>query len=110
MTSSMKDTEVAPAPHAIGYGNPERTYGQWWDWKGPWIRADLDELEEFCLRCYEAAGLTRQQASERLEHALDKTLQGDHARGLVYFPGNVRAVKAARDQGIDVERVEVLRD
>ena len=106
----MSHTDQASASHSLGYGNPERTYGQWWDWKGPWVRADITELEAFCLQCYEVAGLTRQQAADRLDHALDKTIQGDHARGLVYFPGNVRAVKAARDQGIDVERVEILRD
>src|SRR4051795_9335993 len=105
----MSDTETTASDHTLGYGSPDRTYGQWWDWAGPWARVDVAELEAFCIDCYVRAGLSADEAAARLEHVLDKTLQGDHARGLVYFPGGVRAAKAAHEAGVRRE-VTVVRE
>jgi LDH2 family malate/lactate/ureidoglycolate dehydrogenase len=105
------DGKAQEEAHTLGYGAEARTFGQWWDWQGEWARVDLAALSRLYEDCFVAAGLARDKARERAEQALDKTLQGDHARGLVYFPGRVRAVQELVAAGEDAEgTIEVLRD
>ncbi len=101
----------AAATHELGYGKGDRTYGQWWDWQGEWTRVELKDLKQLYEDCLIAAGLPPHLAPERADDALEKTLQGDHARGLVYFPGRVRAIQALVAQGEPAEgTIEVIRD
>src|SRR5437763_16527323 len=99
----MTDTRVG------SYGREGRTFGQWWDWEGAYVTVSVPELHDFCRRAYIAAGYSDADADGLVEHALDKTLQGDHARGLVYFPGGVRAAKAAHEAGVE-RHVRVVRE
>src|SRR5262245_48550879 len=91
------------------YGREGRTYGQWWDWEGEYATVSVSELQDFCRRAYLAAGYSEDDANGMSEHVLDKTIQGDHARGLVYFPGGVRAAKVAHDAGV-TRSVNIVRE
>src|SRR5205823_14651379 len=98
----MTDTKVGT------YGRDGRTFGQWWDWEGPYATVSVPELHDFCRRAYLAAVYSEEDADGLSKHVLDKTLHGDHARGLVYFPGGVRAAKAAHEGGVK-RSVRVVR-
>jgi LDH2 family malate/lactate/ureidoglycolate dehydrogenase len=71
-----------------------RTYGQWWDWHGEYTRVPIDELTALCCRLYEAAGASSDDAAFLVAGSMDKTIQGDHARGVIYVPATVRAAAA----------------
>jgi L-2-hydroxycarboxylate dehydrogenase (NAD+) len=89
-------------------GDRARTYGQWWDWHGPYTTVPLEELEGFVERAWEAVGASPENARLLCSMALEKTIQGDHARGLVYFPMMARL---ARQGVLDVNPdVQVVRD
>jgi L-2-hydroxycarboxylate dehydrogenase (NAD+) len=103
VVTDTADTKVG------NYGRDGRTYGQWWDWEGEYATVSVSELHDFCRRAYLAAGYSPEDAEGMSQHVLDKTLQGDHARGLVYFPGGVRAAKAAHEAGVTRE-VKVVRE
>jgi LDH2 family malate/lactate/ureidoglycolate dehydrogenase len=105
------DNETKSPDRAFGYGNEQRTYGQWWDWRGEWTRVSVSGLKRLYEDCLIAAGLPPALAPERADDALEKTLQGDYARGLVYFPGRVRAIQALVAAGEPAEgTIEVVRD
>jgi LDH2 family malate/lactate/ureidoglycolate dehydrogenase len=74
--------------------NHKRTYGQWWDWHGEYKRVRIADLEAFGKAAAQAAGAAPDNAAFIFEGALDKTIQGDHARGLVYFPTTIRQAMA----------------
>ena len=42
----MTDTRVGE------YGRAGRTFGQWWDWEGPYATVSVPELHDFCRRAY----------------------------------------------------------
>jgi L-2-hydroxycarboxylate dehydrogenase (NAD+) len=71
-----------------------RTYGQWWDWHGDYVEVPIDDLRAVGYAAYEAAGASPADARFLFDGELDKTLQGDHARGVVYFPNNIRLARA----------------
>ena len=79
-----------------GAADSARTYGQWWDWRGDYSRVPIAELHELCVAAYEAVGVTRDDATFLVDGSLDKTIQGDHARGVVYIPATVRGIQAGR--------------
>jgi LDH2 family malate/lactate/ureidoglycolate dehydrogenase len=107
----VTDTETKFPDRPFGYGVEQRTYGQWWDWRGEWTRVRVSGLERLYEDCFVAAGLPPALAPERAADALEKTLQGDYARGLVYFPGRVRAIRALVDAGEPAEgTIEIVRD
>src|SRR3954462_6932649 len=99
----MTDTRVGEN------GRKGRTNGRGGVWEGPYATVSVAELHDFCRRAYLAAGYSEEDAGALSEHVLDKTLQGDHARGLVYFPGGVRAAKAAHEAGV-TRSVQVVRE
>jgi LDH2 family malate/lactate/ureidoglycolate dehydrogenase len=74
----------------------ERTFGQWWDWKGEYTRVSIPELTALCVDSYTAVGATPDDAAFLSEGAIDKTVQGDHARGVVYIPPTVRSIRSGR--------------
>jgi LDH2 family malate/lactate/ureidoglycolate dehydrogenase len=73
-----------------------RTYGQWWDWRGEYTRVPIDDLTALCVAAYEAVGVAHDDAAFLVEGSIDKTIQGDHARGFVYIPATVRGIRAGR--------------
>jgi LDH2 family malate/lactate/ureidoglycolate dehydrogenase len=73
-------------------GRPDgRTYGQWWDWEGDYLTVPIEEVRTVGRALYEAAGASPVDAAYLFDALFDKTMQGDHARGLVYLPGLIRA-------------------
>ncbi|MEO8691895.1 MAG: Ldh family oxidoreductase [Acidimicrobiales bacterium] len=74
----------------------ERTYGQWWDWKGDYTRVSISALTALCVDAYVAAGVAPDDAAFLTEGAIDKTVQGDHARGVIYVPPTVRSIRSGR--------------
>jgi len=72
----------------------DRTAGQWWDWHGDYVDVAIDELRALGYAAYEAAGASLEDARFLFDGELDKTLQGDHARGIVYSPANIRLARA----------------
>jgi LDH2 family malate/lactate/ureidoglycolate dehydrogenase len=68
-----------------------RTYGQWWGWQGEHLTVPIHEIRALGHAMYEAAGATPADAAYLFDGLFDKTVQGDHARGLVYLPGLIRA-------------------
>jgi LDH2 family malate/lactate/ureidoglycolate dehydrogenase len=72
----------------------DRTYGQWWDWDGDYLTVPLEEIRSVGRAMYEAAGASPTDAAYLFDGLFDKTIQGDHARGLVYLPGLIRAALA----------------
>jgi LDH2 family malate/lactate/ureidoglycolate dehydrogenase len=73
-----------------------RTYGQWWDWKGDYTRVPIADLTALCVAAYEAVGVSPADATFLVDGSLDKTIQGDHARGVIYIPPTVRGIRAGR--------------
>ncbi|MCU1376002.1 MAG: hypothetical protein JWO68_3288 [Actinomycetia bacterium] len=71
-----------------------RTHGQWWDWHGDQVTVDVAEVRAFGHAAYEAAGASPDDAAWLFDALFDKTLQGDHARGLVYLPGMIKGALA----------------
>ena len=69
----------------------DRTYGQWWGWQGEHLALPIEEIRALGRAMYEAAGATPADAAYLFDGLFDKTMQGDHARGLVYLPGLIRA-------------------
>jgi len=74
----------------------ERTFGQWWDWKGEYKRVSIPALTALCVDAYRAAGVPPDDAAFLAEGAIDKTVQGDHARGVIYIPPQVRSIRSGR--------------
>jgi LDH2 family malate/lactate/ureidoglycolate dehydrogenase len=73
-----------------------RTYGQWWDWRGEYTRVPIADLQARCVAAYEAVGVAHDDAVFLVDGSIDKTMQGDHARGVVYIPATVRGIRAGR--------------
>lgn len=74
-------------------GDYERTYGQWWDWRGEYETVSIPALRALCEEAYVVAGASRDDAAFLVAGTLDKTVQGDHARGVVYVPATVNAAR-----------------
>ena len=74
----------------------ERTFGQWWDWKGQYTRVSIPALTRLCVDAYRAVGVAPDDAAFLTEGAIDKSIQGDHARGVIYIPPTVRGIRAGR--------------
>jgi ureidoglycolate dehydrogenase (NAD+) len=74
----------------------ERTYGQWWDWQGDYRRASISALTALCVDAYRAVGVAPDDAAFLAQGAIDKTVQGDHARGVIYIPPTVRSIRSGR--------------
>jgi LDH2 family malate/lactate/ureidoglycolate dehydrogenase len=85
-----------------------RTYGQWWGWQGEHLTVPIGEIRALGHAMYEAAGATPADAAYLFDGLFDKTVQGDHARGLVYLPGLIRA---ALSNGVTVHSTaRILRE
>lgn len=89
--------------------NPERerTYGQWWDWNGEFATVPIAALRALCNAAFEAGGAAADDAAFLAGNLLDKTLQGDHARGIVYLPALVRS--AVRGESSLAPSVRIVR-
>ncbi|HUP73086.1 MAG TPA: Ldh family oxidoreductase [Acidimicrobiales bacterium] len=74
----------------------ERTFGQWWDWKGEYTRVAIPALTNLCVDAYAAVGVAPDDAAFLVEGAVDKSIQGDHARGVIYIPPAVRGIRSGR--------------
>jgi ureidoglycolate dehydrogenase (NAD+) len=74
----------------------ERTFGQWWDSTEPRVMIRIDEIRRVGLAAYQAAGATADDAAFLLDVNLDKSIQGDHARGIGKLPGIIAAARAGR--------------
>ena len=86
----------------------KRTYGQWWDTTEELVTVPLEAVRRVGLAGLQAGGATPDDAAFLLDVALDKALQGDHARGLGRLPGMVRSAKGG---ALDLHpKVTVLRD
>jgi LDH2 family malate/lactate/ureidoglycolate dehydrogenase len=83
---TQHDPEQNPNEHPDG-----RTYGQWWDWQGEYLTLPIEDIRTMGRAIYEVAGASPTDAAYLFDGLFDKTLQGDHARGLVYLPGLIRA-------------------
>ena len=73
-----------------------RTFGQWWDWKGEYTRVSIPALTALCVDAYRAVGVAPDDAAFLAEGAIDKSVQGDHARGVIYIPPTVRSIRSGR--------------
>ena len=74
-------------------GANDRTYGQWWDWRGAYETLAIEPLRQLCEEAYVVAGASPDDAAFLVAGTLDKTVQGDHARGVVYVPATVNAAR-----------------
>jgi LDH2 family malate/lactate/ureidoglycolate dehydrogenase len=74
----------------------ERTFGQWWDWKGEYTRVAIPALTDLCVDAYTAVGVAPDDAAFLVAGAVDKSIQGDHARGVIYIPPTVRGIRSGR--------------
>ena len=68
----------------------ERSSGTWWEVDEEFATVPLDAVQQVCLAGLERAGAQPQDAQFVFNSYLDKTLQGDHARGIARIPGLVR--------------------
>ena len=99
MGGSSRSGPLGPAPPVAASdegSDRARTYGQWWDWRGDYSRVSIAELTALCVAAYEAVGASHDDASFLVAGSIDKTAQGDHARGVVYIPPTVRGIRAGR--------------
>jgi LDH2 family malate/lactate/ureidoglycolate dehydrogenase len=81
---------------ASGAFDSERTYGQWWDSTEQRVNVPISELRRVGVEAYRAAGATAEDADFLLDINLDKSIQGDHARGLGKVPDIIAAARAGR--------------
>ncbi len=81
------------APEASGR---ERTYGQWWDSTERRVTVAIDEIRRVGLAAYRGAGAGADDAAFLLDVNLDKSIQGDHARGIGKLPGIIDAARSGR--------------
>jgi LDH2 family malate/lactate/ureidoglycolate dehydrogenase len=85
-----------------------RTYGQWWNSTEPLVRVPIAELERIGQAAFEAVGASPADAAFLLGSTLDKSIQGDHARGVGHVPNIVALVRAG---ALDVApNIEVVRE
>jgi L-2-hydroxycarboxylate dehydrogenase (NAD+) len=85
-----------------------RTYGQWWDSTEPFVRVSIAELERVGQAAFETVGASPEDASFLFGSTLAKSIQGDHARGIVHIPGVIARVRAGT---LDVApTLEVVRE
>jgi LDH2 family malate/lactate/ureidoglycolate dehydrogenase len=86
----------------------QRTYGQWWQSTEEMVEAPLEDVRRLGLAALRRAGASEDDAAFIFDTALDKALQGDHARGLDSVPATVRA---AIQGAVDLHgSVRVLRE
>lgn len=86
----------------------KRTYGQWWDTTEELVTVPLEAVRRVGLAGLQAGGATPEDAAFILDIAIDKALQGDHARGLFRLPGMVRSAKRGT---LDLHpKITVLRE
>jgi L-2-hydroxycarboxylate dehydrogenase (NAD+) len=85
-----------------------RTYGQWWDSTEPMVRVPIAELQRVGQAALEAVGASPADAEFLVGSPLDKSIQGDHARGVGHVPTLVALVRAG---AVDVApTIEVVRE
>jgi LDH2 family malate/lactate/ureidoglycolate dehydrogenase len=90
-----------------GSGANEQTYGQWWQSTEEMVEAPVAAVEKLGVAALRRAGASDDDARFLLG-ILDKSIQGDHARGLDRLPAMVRA--ALRGE-IDLHpSIRVLRE
>jgi LDH2 family malate/lactate/ureidoglycolate dehydrogenase len=86
----------------------ERTFGQWWQVQDEFIEVPVNALREFGIIALMAGGASRDDATFIANVLLDKTIQGDHTRGVGNLPAVVRR---ARSGELDLSPpIRVLRD
>ena len=85
-----------------------RTYGQWWDSTEPFVRVSIAELARVGNSALEQVGASPSDAEFLFATPLDKSIQGDHARGVGHVPGLVARVRAG---ALDVApTIEIVRE
>jgi LDH2 family malate/lactate/ureidoglycolate dehydrogenase len=84
----------------------ERTYGQWWSHVGQTVTVEIEALRAFGVEALRKAGAGEDDAAYLFEIFLEKTLQGDHARGVDKFMPMVRGALGSRvDLNPEIRRV-----
>ena len=86
----------------------QRSSGTWWEVDEEFATVPLDAVRKVCLAGLERAGAQPEDAQFVFNSYLDKTLQGDHARGIVRVPGLVR--EALRGEVNLRARLQILQD
>jgi len=75
---------------------PQRTYGQWWQHNEDFVAVSIDSIRRFGIAAYTSAGATPEDAAFLVSLNMDKSLQGDHTRGVGRIAGNVLAARAGK--------------
>jgi L-2-hydroxycarboxylate dehydrogenase (NAD+) len=84
-----------------------RTYGQWWDSTEPFVRVSIAELERVGHSAFEQVGASPADAKFLFGSPLDKSIQGDHARGVGHVPGIIAKVRTgALDVAPSIEIIQ----
>lgn len=71
----------------------ERPKGQWWQSIEPMVEVSYERVRGFGLAALQAAGASAQDAEFLLSVPMDKSVQGDHARGIDGLGFMLRAAK-----------------
>jgi L-2-hydroxycarboxylate dehydrogenase (NAD+) len=71
-----------------------RTYGQWWDSTEAFARVSIADLERVGHSAFEQVGASPADAEFLFGSPLEKSIQGDHARGVGHVPGIIARVQA----------------
>jgi LDH2 family malate/lactate/ureidoglycolate dehydrogenase len=74
----------------------ERPYGQWWEHDEGVVPVHISALQAFGVAVLEKAGATADNARYLFESFLEKSLQGDHARGVDKFLPMIRGALAGK--------------
>lgn len=74
----------------------DRTFGQWWEHDEETVAVDIHKLRAFGVASLVAAGASEKAARFLFEIFLEKSLQGDHARGVDKFTPMVRGAAAGK--------------
>jgi LDH2 family malate/lactate/ureidoglycolate dehydrogenase len=85
-----------------------RPYGQWWDWEGDMDTVPINELRALCGTIFSRVGASPDDAALLTACVLEKTIQGDHARGIINLPSMVHSAQAGT-MSVTSE-VQVLHD
>jgi LDH2 family malate/lactate/ureidoglycolate dehydrogenase len=84
------------------------TYGQWWQSTESTVTVRIEDLERIGQAAFESAGATPEDAAFLFSTMLNKSLQGDHSRGVIGLPAVVDRVRRGE---LDVApTIEVVRE
>ena len=75
---------------------PQRTYGQWWQHNEDFVTVSIDWVRDLGVAAYRSVGASAEDAAFLVSLNLDKSLQGDHTRGVGRIVGNVQSARAGK--------------